>query len=71
MKIKGKIDYKDLGMGSWVLVSQTGETYELDDPPAELCKSNLQVEVTGLIQENVMTIAMVGPLFKVQSFTIL
>ncbi len=68
MKIKGTIEYKDIGMGAWVLVSETGETYQLYKPRAELCQEGLQVEVEGKIRDDVMGMAMVGAFFEVQSF---
>jgi hypothetical protein len=71
MKIKGKIQYKDLGMGTWVLVSETGETYELYNPPQELCNSNLPVEITGKIRDDVMSVAMVGSILEVESFNVI
>jgi hypothetical protein len=71
MKIKGKIEFKEIGMGVWVLVSENGETYELYNPPSELYKENIQVEITGKIKENIMTIAMVGQVLEIESFKIL
>lgn len=68
MKIKGKIEYKEIGMGTWVLVSDSGDTYEVYNPPSELCKSNLQVEITGKIREDVMSMAMVGSILEIESF---
>ena len=68
MKIKGKIQYKEIGMGTWVLVGENGETYELYNPPSTLCQKNLQVTITGKIRNDVMSIAMVGPMLEVDSF---
>jgi hypothetical protein len=66
--VKGKIEYQDLGMGTWVLISETGETYELHNPPSELCQSDIQVQLTGKIRNDVMTVAMIGPVLEVESF---
>jgi hypothetical protein len=71
MKIKGKMEYKDLGMGTWVLISESGETYELYNPPRELCNSNLPVEITGNIRDDVMSMAMVGSILEVESFEVI
>ena len=68
MKLKGKIERRDLGMGTWVLVTENGQTYELYNPPNELCQSDLQVEVEGQIRDDVMSMAMVGPILEVKSF---
>jgi hypothetical protein len=70
MKIKGKIEYKDIGMGTWVLVSDTGETYQLYEPSSELCQSGLSVEVNGKIRNDLMGFAMVGSFFEVEFFEI-
>lgn len=68
MKIKGKIEFKDIGMGTWVLVSDSGETYELYNPPSELLKENIPVEITGKIRDDIMTINMVGQVLEIESF---
>lgn len=71
MKIKGKIEHKDLGMGTWVLVSESGKNYELYNPPDSLCKKDLKVEIVGKIRDDVMSMAMVGDILEVNSFEIL
>ncbi len=48
-----------------------GVTYELKDAPTELCKSDQKVNVTGVVRDDVMTIAMIGPVLEVESFEIL
>ena len=68
IQITGKIQHQDIGMGTWVLVSETGETYELYNPLSDLCQKNIQVQVTGKIRDDVMTMAMVGPVLEVESF---
>lgn len=66
--VKGTIEYQQIGLGTWALVSETGETYELKNPPPELCQSGLKVQVRGVIREDVMTVAMIGPVLEVESF---
>lgn len=68
MRVRGKIEHKDLGMGTWVLVSENGETYELYNAPTELYESNLKVEIVGKIRDDVMSMAMVGKILEVESF---
>ncbi len=68
MEITGRIEHRDLGTGAWVLAADTGETYELRQAPAELKQAGLKVKVAGEIQENVMTLAMSGPVLAVASF---
>ncbi|NJL00212.1 MAG: hypothetical protein HC910_06435 [Spirulinaceae cyanobacterium SM2_1_0] len=68
MNLTGRIEHRDLGTGAWVLVTDAGETYELRQAPAALKQAGQRVQVTGEIQENVMTLAMSGPVLAVQSF---
>ena len=65
----GTIERKGLGPGTWALVT-SGETYELHKAPDELRKSGLQVKVVGQVRDDVMTIAMIGPVLEVKSFEI-
>jgi hypothetical protein len=60
-----------MGPGTWALVTDSGETYELKDAPDELKKSDLKVKVEGQVREDVMTFAMIGPVLEVKSFKVL
>ena len=64
----GKIEWQELGMGVWVLVADGGTTYELKDPPSTLCQPQARVKIVGQIRNDVMTLAMVGPVLEVSSF---
>jgi hypothetical protein len=68
IKVEGKIERKGLGPGTWALVSNSGETYELHKAPKELQKAGLTVKVEGQIRNDVMTIAMIGPVLEVKRF---
>lgn len=76
--VKGEIQYRALGLaapsvtasGTWVLVSDTGETYELYKPSENLRQEGLKVEIKGNIRSDVMTIAMVGQILEVKEFSI-
>lgn len=68
--VKGKVEHKLLGLGAWALVAEDGKTYELKDPPSELQKNNVKVQVTGKVRDDVMTIAMIGPVLEVTSFKV-
>jgi hypothetical protein len=69
--LTGKIEHQDIGLGAWALVTHNGDTYELMDPPSELRQNHVKVEVSGIIREDVMTVAMIGPVFEVSSFEVL
>lgn len=71
LTVEGKIERKGFGAGTWALVSNTGKTYELHQPPAALQKAGLQVKVQGQVRSDVMTIAMIGPVLEVQEYEIL
>jgi hypothetical protein len=66
--VTGTIEKKDIGMGAWALVSTEGKTYELLNCPKELRQNGLQVEVSGVIDDQVMTAAAIGPVLAVSSF---
>lgn len=71
IEIAGIIEYKELGPGTWALVSDDGTTYELKDSPAQLHQSGLKVKVEGKLRDDVMTFAMIGPVLEVNSFKVL
>ncbi|MBD2464781.1 hypothetical protein H6G89_27650 [Oscillatoria sp. FACHB-1407] len=67
--VEGKVQRSDLGAGTWALVSTTGETYELHQgAPKDLLKDGLKVKVEGKVRDDVMTMAMIGPVLEVEQF---
>ncbi len=71
IQVTGTVDRKGFGTGTWVLVANSGETYELYEPAAELQKKGLKVKVSGTVREDVMTLAMVGPVLQVAHYEVL
>ncbi len=71
IKVTGVIEHKGLGPGTWALVTDSGETYELNDAPADLKISDLKVNIEGEVRDDVMTFAMIGPVLEVKSFEVL
>ncbi len=69
--VKGVIERQGFGSGTWALVGEDGETYELKDASSELKKEGLKVRVKGLVRKDIMTFAMIGPVLEVQSFEVL
>ncbi|MDB9312855.1 hypothetical protein PN462_07060 [Spirulina sp. CS-785/01] len=67
----GKIEYRGVGLGAWALVTDTGETYELQNAPESLQQEGINVKVDGKIREDIMTVAMIGPVFEVDSFEVI
>lgn len=72
MTVTGTIQRRDIGTGTWALVTDDGTTYEIQRGAAkELLKSGQKVKVQGQIREDIMTLAMIGPVLEVKSFEIL
>jgi hypothetical protein len=69
ISVEGIVQRSGMGAGTWALVSSDGTTYEiLKGAPKDLLEPGLQVKVKGQIREDVMTIAMIGPVLEVKSF---
>ncbi len=68
IKISGKISKKGFGFGVWALETANGEVYELKDPSPELTKITTSVTIEGVIREDIMTIAAIGPVLEVNNF---
>lgn len=71
MTVTGTIQRKGFGTGTWALDAEDGKSYELHKPPSELQKEGLKVKIEGEIRDDVMTIAMIGPVLEVKTFKIL
>ena len=70
MKVRGKMTLKGFGFGVWALVTHEGKTYELKNYPHELEQEALEVEIEGNIREDIMTMAMIGPVLEVTAYQI-
>jgi hypothetical protein len=68
--VTGTIEQKGFGFGTWALVTDAGETYELKDAPDALCKEGAKAKVKGKIRDDMMTLAAIGPVLEVESFEI-
>ena len=66
--VSGNICKKGFGFGVWALETTDGKVYELKDPAPELTKITTSVTVEGIIREDIMTIAAIGPVLEVKSF---
>lgn len=70
--LTGTIQRRDIGTGAWALVTDDGKTYEIQKGAAkELLKSGQKVKVQATVREDIMTMAMIGPVIEVKSFEIL
>lgn len=70
--LEGTIQRSDMGTGTWALVTRDGTNYEIyKGAPKDLLQPGIRVKVNGQIREDVMTIAMIGPVLEVKSFELL
>ncbi len=70
--VTGTVERRDIGTGAWALVSNDGTTYEiLRGADKNLLKAGQKAKVTGEVREDVMTIAMIGPVLEIKSFDLL
>lgn len=70
--ITGTIQRREIGMGAWALVADEGITYEiLKGADKNLLKSGQKAKVTGKLREDIMTVAMIGPVLEVKSFELI
>jgi hypothetical protein len=70
--VRGTIERLGFGAGTWALVAEDGKTYEIyQGAPAGLLQAGQRVEVVGMERDDVMTIAMIGPVLAVVSFEVL
>lgn len=70
ISVKGKIQRSTMGTGAWTLAGDDGKTYELKGAPKDLLKSGANATVEGVIRDDVMSIAMVGPVLEVKSMKV-
>ncbi|MBE9035383.1 hypothetical protein [aff. Roholtiella sp. LEGE 12411] len=70
--VTGTIERRDIGMGTWALVTDEGVTYEiLKGVDKNLLKAGQKAKVKGQVREDVMTIAMIGPVLEVKTFEVI
>jgi hypothetical protein len=72
IQVDGKIEYIDMGTGTWALVTDTDEQYEIWQPaPEAILQEGLKVQVTARIRDDVMTMAMIGEVIEIKDFQLL
>ena len=68
MRLTGRVVYRDIETGVWVLEGDDGRTYQLAGGDRKIKKDGQRVEVDGHVDHGVMTIFMSGPVFNVASY---
>jgi hypothetical protein len=69
--LKGTVAFRDIEFGVWVLRGDDGKTYQLAGGDRQLKKEGLRIEATGSVRGDLVTAAMVGPVFQVDSYRVL
>lgn len=70
MKLSGKVSFRDLETGVWVLEADDGTTYLLAGGDRKLKRNGARIEAEGEIDRDSLTLAMVGPRFVVKRYSL-
>ncbi len=70
MKVSGRVAFRDLEGGVWVLEGDDGQTYQLADD-RRIQKDGRRIEVEGEVDAQAVGIGMVGPVLSVRRFRFL
>ena len=68
MRLTGKVVFKDIETGVWVLESDTGKTYLLAGGDRHIKKDGARIEADGEVDDDAVSFAMVGPVFTVSKY---
>ncbi|WP_224362264.1 DUF5818 domain-containing protein [Hyalangium versicolor] len=71
MKLSGRVAFRDIETGVWVLEGDDGCTYQLAGGDRKIKKEGQRVEVDGKVDNDSVTLHMVGPIFNVASYKFL
>ncbi len=69
MKLTGRVTFRDLGAGAWVLESEDGKRYELLGIDGGRLTEGGRVEVEGDLDAKAVSTAMAGPGLRVKRWT--
>ncbi|MBZ4409630.1 DUF5818 domain-containing protein [Myxococcus sp. MISCRS1] len=68
MTLTGRVVFRDIETGVWVLEADDGTTYQLAGGDRHIKKDGHRIEAEGRVDKDVLTAAMVGPVFHVSSY---
>lgn len=68
MKLRGKVVFRDVETGVWVLEADDGRVLQLAGGDRKLKRDGALVEVEGELAPSTLSLAMVGPLFTVRTY---
>lgn len=68
IEVEGTVQRSPLGLGAWALHT-ADTTYEIyQGEPADIQQEGLTIRAQGRIRDDVMTIAMIGPVLEITRF---
>lgn len=71
-QIVGTVEYIDIGTGTWAIVTDTDEQFEILQPaPEKILQDGLKVSVTAKMRDDVMSMAAIGDVLEIEDFQIL
>lgn len=68
MKLSGKVAFRDVETGVWVLEADDGTTYLLAGGDRKIKKDGGRIEAEGDVDADSLGLAMVGPRFVVKTY---
>jgi hypothetical protein len=68
MRLTGKVAFRDIETGIWVLEGDDGKTYQLDGGDRKITKDGGRIEADGEVIQDAVTLGMVGPVFRVKQY---
>lgn len=71
VKVTGRVVFRDLETGVWVLEADDGEVFALAGGDRKLKRDGKRVEAEGEVDRDTLTAAMVGPLLRVTRYRFL
>ena len=69
--IEGVIKRSPLGPGAWTIIGMGRTVQIFRNQPEDILQEGLKVRVTGKMRPDIMTAAMVGPVFEITDFQML
>ncbi|MGF1498549.1 MAG: hypothetical protein ACFB8W_17255 [Elainellaceae cyanobacterium] len=71
MTVEGTVQRVEMGTGTWALNSSQGRFEVYQGKPTEAMQEGLRLRAKGKVRDDVMTMAMIGPVFEIESFEVL
>jgi hypothetical protein len=69
IQIVGTVEYIDIGNGTWAVITDTDEQYEIWQPaPEAILQEGLKVKVNAKFRDDVFTTAAIGDVLEIEDF---